>query len=163
MTEKRDLRIAVTLDSVGGVHHRFGTTVAAAFTSILGDLQSRALAKKLDVVLSELVNNVLENSKRSSLSVVLGLEGRSVKVRVTNRVTQRQCDAVKKHVASIRRADDPKKLLAQTIQSRRAKGLLGGLGLIRLAAETRARLSVSYDKRRSLMRVTAQVALGDKK
>ena len=95
--------------------------------------------------------------------MVLGLEGRSVKVRVTNRVTQRQCDAVKKHVANIRRADDPKKLLAQTIQSRRAKGLLGGLGLIRLAAETRARLSVSYDKRRSLMRVTAQVALGDKK
>ena len=164
MNEESDLRIAVTLGSVSRVQHRFGTTVATAFISILGDLQSRSLVRKLDVVLSELVNNVLENTKKKSgLSAELRLQEDSVLVRVSNRVTLRQCDAVKRHVANIRRADDPKKLLAETIRTRRDRGQLGGLGLIRLAAETRARLSVSYDKRRSLMRVTAQVALGDKR
>jgi hypothetical protein len=162
-TERLDL--SLSLSAVDDVHHRFSTVVAAAYASVLGELTTRAVSKKIDVLASELVGNVLEHStgKKAPLRVDLQTRPGFLQLRVTNRVSASVCDRIKRHVATIRRAADPKTLMAETMETRRAKGQMGGLGLIRLVAETKATLSVSYNKTSKLMRVTAQVPMGEQK
>ena len=156
------IQLSWKVGPLGKVDYGFGSVLSSAGATVLRHLTSRPLAARLDVVVSELVNNVLENTADDStgIAVDLKVDGGSMEVRVGNSVSPEVFEQVRRHVTAIRRHPNPRELLATTMKGRRSQGEHGGLGLIRLVSEARARISVAYDKKRCWMRVTARVPLG---
>jgi hypothetical protein len=115
---------------------------------LLGMFYSQTVGKKANVVVTELVQNVLENviDPRSALHLELRVDGDALVVRVSNKATPEQYASVRERVAALSDAEDVRKLFTSTLRARRADRLKGGLGLMRLVSENRFRLSVSYDR-----------------
>jgi hypothetical protein len=160
----RTLRWTLEVSPSAGLVHRFGAVVAAATASVAEQLYGKTPASRVDVIISELVSNVLESLPGSagSLAVTIVVEDTRLRVRVSNTVSPEAAQAVKRHVARIQRASDSASLLARTMGERRLKGEQGGLGLIRLASEAKASLSVAHDRKNSMLHVSATVQLEDR-
>ena len=79
-------------------------------------------------------------------------------IRVKNAVTSDQFDKVRVQVDRINQAEDLKRLMRDTIRERRRLKEKGGLGLIRLVAENKSQLSVSYEG--GYLVVTSQLDVG---
>lgn len=116
------------------------------------------LGKRADVIISELLSNVLENTadKKSKCTVSVKLSSKMMLIKVKNVVEPWQFDNLRAHLKMIKRTHNVNKLMSDAITYRRSQGLKGGLGLIRLASECKARLSVSFNPSTSLMTVTAK-------
>jgi anti-sigma regulatory factor (Ser/Thr protein kinase) len=108
------------------------------------------VCKKANVVVTELVTNVLEHvseqDQEGSILLELCIDQDRLVVGVTNRATAAQYETVRARLQEITQAADPKHLLRDTIRSRRADRLKGGLGLMRLAVENRFGLAATYDQ-----------------
>lgn len=128
--------------------------------SLVGAFYPRNIARKANVVVTELFNNaVAYNSNGTSrISVRLSIADGALKVRVQNAATQAQCARVKAHLAAIRAAADPRKLLGDTIRLRHREKLPGGLGLIRLHVENK--FSVTARSRGGTLTVEASIPVG---
>jgi hypothetical protein len=145
-----------------GVDYNLAGVLSAASSGVCAHLFARRAAARLDVILSELVGNAIEHAegRGGALSLRVSADPQRLEVSVANRVSPRTCGRVRAQVRAINGCGDPRALLAATMRRRRAEGRVHGLGLIRLASETRARLSVSFDRRRGIMRVRARAPLG---
>ncbi len=126
----------------------------------IGSFYPRAISKKANIVITELFNNAVENNidGDSRITLELRINREALWIRVMNAADRRQYRAVREQVRKIRRSQDPKRLLAETIRSRRKDRLPGGLGLIRLAAENKFQLAVRY--RAPYLIVESQIGLG---
>ena len=124
---------------------------------------SRIISKRINTIISELINNVLANTKDkdSYFGVKISTFDNQVKIVVKNRVTLQQYNLVKKHVKMINNYSTPKKLLEKTIKERRQKELRGGLGLIRIVSEERVKLQVRYFNNNSYMSVITRIKLNE--
>lgn len=114
---------------------------------LLGMFYPPSIGKKANVVVTELVQNVLENivDPASELHVELRVDGDALIVRVTNKASEAQYEGVRARVEALTGSHDAKKLFSSTLRARRADRLKGGLGLMRLVSENRFRLAVSYE------------------
>ena len=132
---------------------RLGNTIESMAT----EFYPHIIGKKINVLISELVNNVLENiaDDTSKFTLDIGINETRLTVKVKNFVKKEDYEMVRAHVTKIRRSKNVAELMADTIRERREKKLKGGLGLIRLTAESKAVLSVSYAPSTSFMTITA--------
>jgi hypothetical protein len=120
----------------------------------------RTVSKKANIVITELLNNALENSNDSDskIGIKLQLDEEHLVVKVINIVDQIQFEKVKAHIEKINTTENIRNLLRETILARRKDRLKGGLGLIRLVAENKFKLSVDY--RKPYLIVESQYELG---
>lgn len=126
----------------------------------IGSFYPRNVSKKANIVITELLNNALENCSDADSKIGLKLhvdEGNLI-VRVINPVDNEQFENVRTHVDRINSVDNIRTLLRETILERRKDRLKGGLGLIRIVAENKFKLSVDYKK--PFLIVESQYMLG---
>lgn len=114
---------------------------------LIGAFYPRIISKRANILVSELVNNVLQNTTdpRSRMDLGLRVDGQALHIRVRNAATPEQYARVRAHVDMIHSAEDLRKLMRDTIRERRRLKEKGGLGLIRLVAENKSALTVDYE------------------
>jgi hypothetical protein len=136
-----------TFAPLGAVAGNLAAVLAESMGTLLALFYPPVLCRKANIVVTELVQNVMENVAfpESDVKVGIVLDGDRLRVKVTNRVTREQEAAVSKRLAELGSVADAKKLFADTIRARRQQRLKGGIGLMRLVAENRFRLSSEYD------------------
>jgi hypothetical protein len=108
----------------------------------------RRICQKVNVVVSELVTNVIQHGSErdSEVRLDLNIDPERLLIKVSNRVTPEEYQAVKAVFDEIFAAEDPRELFARTVRARRNDNRRGGLGLIRLTAENKFHLSTQYDE-----------------
>ena len=113
---------------------------------LLGMFYSRRVCARANVVVTELVTNVMEHASGRDGEVMLDLtvDAHQLVIKVSNRATVEEYEAIKARFEQISTAGDPKQLLATTVHARHHDRQKGGLGLMRLAAESKFELSVQY-------------------
>lgn len=138
--------LTLTVAPLGDVQGNLAATVGESLLAMLAVFYPQALCKKANVVITELVQNVIDNvsDPASQMRVDLRIDGAALQVQVTNKATAEQYQVVKDRIEQLHAATDPKRLFADTLRARRLQRLRGGLGLIRLVSENRFRLSATY-------------------
>lgn len=141
-------RVAFDIEPLHDVGDNLPRMLGDSLHELLGMFFPQAVGKKANVVVTELVQNVLENivDPTSALRLELRVDDDALIVRVSNKATPEQYAAVRDRVAELTAASDVRKLFTTTLRARRADRLEGGLGLMRLVSENRFRLAVSYDR-----------------
>ncbi len=162
LVELDERRLATTVTrlrlTVGPLDHVTGDLaglVGEQSLQLLGMFYPRNVAKKANVVITELVTNVFENmvDPKSSFDLALDAGPTGLVIAVRNQVTPEQYAKVKARVDLIRDTPDLRALVANTIRERRKERLKGGLGLMRLAQENKFAIATAYDD--GAMTVTA--------
>jgi hypothetical protein len=127
---------------------------------LIGAFYPKTVSKKANIVITELVNNAVDNSADGNSKVILEImiDKDLLHIRVSNAAKRSQYKKVRDHIEMINSAEDLRKLLAETIRERRKDRLKGGLGLIRLAAENKFTLSAHY--RAPYLVIDSQIGLG---
>lgn len=156
---KIDARFSIA--PAGNVVGDVAGLLGESLLELLSMFYPRRVCKKANVVVTELVTNVLENvsDPESGLLLELRIDQDRLVVGVTNPATLAQFEVVRARLQAIHDAPNPKHLLRDTIRSRRADRLKGGLGLMRLAIENRFGLNATYDQGNLMVR--AEFALKD--
>jgi hypothetical protein len=113
---------------------------------LLGMFYPRTLCRKANVVVTELVQNVLENvsDPQGKLSCDIEVDASTLRVRVANRVQTEQWKRVELRVNEIRGTKDLRALVATTLRERRKAQQRGGLGLMRLAHENKFAIDAAF-------------------
>jgi hypothetical protein len=153
--------MACTIAPMNAVKYDLSGLLGNFNAGLAGQFYPSIVATRLNVIVSELVNNVVENVTDPGAGFTLAIHvcESNMTVKVSNRVDEPQYFKVKRHLSMIRNADDKKRLLSETIAKRKALRLKGGLGLIRLAAEIRSSLEVKFNKRKAMMTVISRLSL----
>lgn len=135
--------LAISVGPLGNVVGNIATVLGDALLPLLAMFYPPPLCKKANVVMTELVQNVMENlvDRSADVRVQLAIDGAALVVAVTNKVTPEQRAAVEARIGTLAALEDPKKLFAETLRARRVQRLRGGLGLMRLVSENKFRLS----------------------
>jgi hypothetical protein len=141
------LGMSFNVAPLGDISGNLPRLLGESILELLGMFYPSAVGKKANVVVTELVQNVLENivDPHSELHLDLRVDGDALIVRVTNKATPEQFEDVRARVDALTRTNDAKKLFSTTLRARRADRLKGGLGLMRLVSENRFRLAASYE------------------
>ncbi len=115
---------------------------------LLGMFYPRQICSKANVVVIELVTNVMEHCsiREGAMRVDLRIDGDELLITVQNPATPEQYEDIKARFAAIASAEDPRKLLAETVRERRTNRERGGLGLMRLTAESKFKLTAEYEQ-----------------
>ena len=113
---------------------------------LLGMFYPRQICSKANVVVIELVTHVMEHCsiRDGAMRVDLKIDGEFLIITVANPVTPEEFQAVKDRFDAIARAEDKKKLLADTVRQRHVDRKRGGLGLMRLTAESKFEVKAEY-------------------
>lgn len=132
---------------LGDINGDLANLLGRGFLDLLSMFYPTRVGKKANVVVTELIQNVVQNVAfpDSELRLELHIDADALIVRVTNKATPAQYADVRDRVAALDACDDPRRLLTATLRARRADHLRGGLGLMRLVSENHFRLAVSYD------------------
>jgi hypothetical protein len=141
------LGMSFNVAPLGDISGNLPRLLGESILELLGMFYPSAVGKKANVVVTELVQNVIENivDPHSELHLELRVDGDALIVRVTNKATPEQYEGVRARVDALTGTTDAKKLFSTTLRARRADRLKGGLGLMRLVSENRFRLAVSYE------------------
>jgi len=118
--------------------------------SLIDAFYPRMAGQRVEVLIAELVDNMLQNvvDPDSAISLDLSVEGGRLHMRTRNTAHPEAYAQVRDHVSAICEARDGgtlKDLMRRTIVERRRQRLTGGLGFIRLVHESRFDLAVEYD------------------
>jgi hypothetical protein len=157
---KTNISFSYTISPVKNIICDLSAIVGDFCEEAIGSFYPRNVSKKANIVITELLNNALENCNDSDSKIGLKLhvdEGNLI-VRVVNPVDKEQYESVRAHIDRINSVDNIRTLLRETILERRKDRLKGGLGLIRLVAENKFKLSVDYKK--PFLIVESQYVLG---
>lgn len=113
---------------------------------LLGAFYPRLVSKRANVLLTELVSNALEHisDPHEEMDLSIHIDEHQLHICIQNATTPEQYRMVKAHVDMIRNTDDLRALMKKTIRERREKRAKGGLGLIRVAAESKFELKTDY-------------------
>ena len=135
--------------------------IATHAVQFAGAFHSRLVARKLNVALTELINNVLENFSdgQSALTVSWTIGGDVLTTKVAANATREQYETVLATVQHINAAESPKALLRSTIKARHKERLKGGLGLMRLVAENNFEVDVGYEE--PVLTVGTRIVVGE--
>ncbi len=150
------LGVTVTVGPLGDVRGNIATLLGQSLHELLTMFYPPAVGKKANVAVTELIQNVIQNvlDADSELGLDLRVDQDALIVRVRNKATTAQYEAVHARIDALAASVAPKDLFTATLRSRRADRLKGGLGLMRLVAENRFRLAVSYEQEHMTMQAT---------
>ena len=140
--------VSLRVAPLGDIRGNLAALLGDALLSLLGMFYPPSIGKKANVVVTELIQNVLENivDPESEMLLELNVDGDGLAVEVRNRATEDQFAAVRARVEALASSADPQRLLGDTLRARRADRLKGGLGLLRLVSENRFRLAARYEQ-----------------
>lgn len=157
---KTNICVSYTISPFKNVICDLSGIIGNFIQELLGAFYPRQISKKANTVLTELINNVLENVTvgKSEIGVDLKINQENLTIRVRNYATKAQFQKVKEHIDKINSTANIKDLLKETIHSRKSEHLKGGLGLIRLVAENKFSISVDYNEK--YLTIESQIALG---
>jgi hypothetical protein len=158
--QRTKISFSYTLAPVKNVICDLSAMIGNFCEETIGSFYPRKVSKKANIVITELLNNALENSNDSDskIGIKLNVDEELLVVKVINIVDRVQFEKVKAHVDKINSVENIRSLLRETILERRKDRLKGGLGLIRLVAENKFTLSVEY--KRPYLIVESQYDLG---
>lgn len=141
------LRTTLYLSPVGNVSGDLARLLGEHVLALMGMFYDHAVCRRANVAVTEFVTNVFSYASRpeDELRFDLSVDGDALRIEVSNRVDDDQYEDVAQRIAMINAAQDPKRLLRETINHRRALQLKGGLGLMRLATENKFSLSLRRD------------------
>lgn len=150
------LGVTVTVAPLADVRGNIATLLGQSLHELLTMFYPPAVGKKANVAVTELIQNVVQNvlDADSELGLDLRVDQDALIVRVRNKATPAQYEAVHARVDALAVSEAPKDLFTATLRRRRAERLKGGLGLMRLVAENRFRLAVSYEQEHMTMQAT---------
>ena len=156
---RANVSFAIDVGPLAAVVGDLPTVVAEFSLSLVALFYPMTLAKKANVVVTELVQNIVENvgAPDSSGAIRLAIDGAELVISVSNAASEEAFAKVRAKIDALGTPAEAKKLLAATIRERRPQRLKGGLGLIRLVAENRFTLSCSHQDGR--LTVTARYPL----
>lgn len=157
-----NIGVSVTVAPIGDIRGNLATLLGQTLLDLLGMFYPPALGKKVNVAVTELIQNVMANvlDEDSALGLDLRVDADALVVRVRNKATRAQFEAVRARVDALAGCPDPKRLFTDTLRARRQDGLGGGLGLMRLVAENRFRLGVSYEQEHLTMQAAFPLLRG---
>jgi hypothetical protein len=156
---RANVAFAIEIGPLSAVVGDLPTVVAEFSLSLVALFYPMTLAKKANVVVTELVQNIVENvaEPTSDGAIKLAIDGRDLVISVSNIANEEAYAKVRAKIAALGTPAEAKKLLAATIRERRPQRLKGGLGLIRLVAENR--FTLSCDHKDGRLTVTARYPL----
>lgn len=148
IAQRTRVGVSLRVAPLGDIRGNLAGLLGDSLLSLLGMFYPPAVGKKANVVVTELIQNVLENivDPTSELLLELRVDGDALLVEVRNLATPAQFEAVRARVDALAGSPDPKRLLGDTLRARRADRLKGGLGLLRLVSENRFRLAARYEQ-----------------
>lgn len=113
---------------------------------LLGAFYPRIVSKRANVLVTELVTNVLQNTSdpSSPLEITLEVNTEQLFIRMRNAVSREQFEVVRAHVDVIHATPDLRALMKKIIRERRDRRETGGIGLIRIVAENKFKIAVDY-------------------
>lgn len=140
------VRASFEIDPIDHVVGDVAGVLGEHMLALLGMFYPRQLCRKANVVITELVQNVMENvsDPQSVLRCSVAVDAKVLKVSVANRVTEAQWLRVEKRVKEIREAPDLRALVTKTLRERRQQQQRGGLGLMRLAHENKFEIGAAF-------------------
>jgi hypothetical protein len=155
------INLSYQFEPVKDVRYTISEIMGNFNAELLKTFFSKVISKRVNIIISELINNVLANTKdkNSLFSVKICSYENEIKIIVKNHVTLKQFKFVKEHIKMINDHNSPKKLLAETIKERREKGLTGGLGLIRIVSEEKAKVQARFNSKDSFMAIITKIKL----
>lgn len=153
------IKTTLTLEPIGNIVGDVAGVLGEALLELLGMFYPSNVAKKANIVITELVTNVVENVSHpdSEMQFALSIDGDTLIIEVTNKVTDEQYSNVSKRIDGINNSPDVRKMLAETIRARRVNRLKGGLGFMRLVTENKFKLS--HARRDGLLTVRAEFSM----
>lgn len=156
-----ELQFSYTINPVKNLQYSMSGLLGNFNAELVNQFYPPIIGKRLNIIISELVNNVYENKadECSKLFLSITIQGEEASIVVKNKVTPAQFESVRKHINTIKKSVNSLTLLSETMRARRCNNLKGGLGLIRLASENKALLSVRYDKSSSYMTLNSKLIL----
>ena len=158
--QKTNISFNYTISPVKNIICDLSAIIGNFCEETIGSFFPRNVSKKANIVITELINNALENCNDSDSQIGLKLHVDESKliIKVVNPVEEEQYEHVRAHVDRINNTENIRALLRRTILERRKDRLKGGLGLIRLVAENKFKLTVDY--RKPYLIVESQYVLG---
>lgn len=158
--QKTNISLSYSISPVQNIICDLSALIGDFCEELIGSFYTRVVSKKANVVITELLNNAIENMLDKDSGIILNVkinEDRLL-IEVMNVVNRKQYEKVKAQVQKINSANNIRELLKETIQQRRNKRLKGGLGLIRVVAENKFNISVDYKE--PLLIVESHISLG---
>jgi Family of unknown function (DUF6272) len=145
--ERTRIGAMFTIRPVGNIVGDVAGLFAESLQTLLGMFYPPGVCKKANVVVTELVQNVVENiaDRESGMQVELGIDGDTLSVVCSNKATAEQAENVRKRLSQLSDPKEARRLLAETIRARRPERLKGGLGFMRLVSENKFKLSTQYE------------------
>ena len=157
---KTNISMSFNISPVKNVICDLSAIIGNNCAELIGSFSPKLVSKKTNIVVTELLNNAIENiiDKDSNVAVDLNINKDHLFIKVMNVVNREQYEKVSGFISKINSVPDVKKLLAETIRERRKGRLKGGLGLIRLVAENKFNLKLDYKK--PFLILESQISLG---
>jgi hypothetical protein len=158
-----NITFSIEFSPLENIKHNLSEKLGDFNAELLNFFYSRSISKKVNIIISELFNNIIENTADKSSKAVLDInvKEQNIQIKVKNKVTQDQYKKVKEHIDLINSNSNPSKFLYETIKLRRQHNLKGGLGLIRLVSEEKANLDTQYNN--SYLTIIANLSIKGKK
>ncbi|MCA9714313.1 MAG: ATP-binding protein [Myxococcales bacterium] len=158
---KTEVSLTCSVRPIANVMCDLSAILANSVDELLRAFYPAKVGKRANILITELVNNVLENMlvPESEIKLEVALRDQQLVIRVYNAVPEERYAQVKAHVDAINEAPDVRKLLKATIRARRAQRAKGGLGLIRVVAENKFRITTDYQG--GTLCVESVLSLGD--
>ncbi|MBA7549588.1 hypothetical protein ES705_42078 [subsurface metagenome] len=158
--QKTNISLSYSISPVQNIICDLSALIGDFCEELIGSFYTRVVSKKANVVITELLNNAIENilDKDSGIILNVKINEDRLLIEVMNVVNRKQYEKVKAQVQKINSANNIRELLKETIQQRRGKRLKGGLGLIRVVAENKFNISVDYKE--PFLIVESQISLG---
>lgn len=158
--QKTNISLSYSISPVQNIICDLSALIGDFCEELIGSFYTRVVSKKANVVITELLNNAIENilDKDSGIILNVKINEKRLLIEVMNVVNRKQYEKVKAQVKKINSANNIRELLRETIQQRRGKRLKGGLGLIRLVAENKFDISVDYKE--PFLIVESHISLG---
>lgn len=137
---------AITISPINHISGDVGGLLGNFLFQLLGMFYPRRICARANVVVTELITNVMEHasSRSGEIGLSLTVDPQELTINVSNSATPAEFEAIRARFEEISAAQDPKQLLATTVYARHNDRQKGGLGLMRLAAESKFQLSTQY-------------------
>lgn len=135
--------------------------IATFLDGLFRELHSKRVGAKINVGVTELLTNVIQHVSRrdGGMRISLKLKSDHLVLKVQNRATPEEYQKLKAIIDEVSTAESPGALFVKTLRERRSHHEEGGLGLIRLASESKFQLNLQYVN--DVLTVVAVLPVGD--
>lgn len=152
---------AITISPIHHISGDAGGLLGEFFLKFLGMFYPTRSCARANVAVTELITNVMEHAaaRDGELRLVLTANPQELVIDVSSNATVAEFEVVQRRLEELAAAKDPMQQFAATVHARHRERQEGGLGLMRLVAESKFRLTAQYAH--GLLSIRAHLNHGD--